>query len=564
MQAPENPALAPPAGAVRPSELVRDIVEQTRPRLLGIARRIAGQDLAEDVVQTAYLSLVRRAALPRPDLVTAWLVTATVRISFRQKAAARRAAGQRTVDAPRAPEREPGLVLMRREAADGLRMAIALLPAPYRDALVLRHLEGCSVAQTATLLGVPRQTAKTRLRRGRKLLRGGARRGLPARPFALVPLGVPRLDSTSWLIGGLMKAKELVLVGSLTLVAGATVMVMVMSGEGDEAPRTRSKDGRRPPEEIGAHPESQPRTRTAMLDAPAPAPMESAEMPRDAQAPTGPSPQQEAKATREQRERIEAGLTAYLERLQIPAAVSAAAKELGVPAVALREMYAAEYMLHFQRQHRGNALLDDMLREALADLGRHGAVGFGAVVANAQGNPQNSSHLDVLAKATWRPGYEADLLSWLAKQPAQTPLGAPLRMLGGIDTAASREALREGLKRYAESAQNFVAAATALGHLADSDAATHVEPKLYASTWAGARPDLLDALGRMGGQDASAILVEFLRHAEGDHESSALRALVRISPATARREARALLDGMGENKLDHHQTMLVKQFWKEL
>ncbi|MFA5138095.1 MAG: RNA polymerase sigma factor [Elusimicrobiota bacterium] len=49
--------------------------------------------------------------------------------------------------------------------------ALAGLPAPYREALILRHREGLDYRSMAGVLGVPEGTVKIRIFRGRDLLR---------------------------------------------------------------------------------------------------------------------------------------------------------------------------------------------------------------------------------------------------------------------------------------------------------------------------------------------------------------------------------------------------------
>lgn len=49
--------------------------------------------------------------------------------------------------------------------------ALAGLPAPYREALVLRHKEGLDYRSMSEVLGIPEGTVKIRLFRGRELLR---------------------------------------------------------------------------------------------------------------------------------------------------------------------------------------------------------------------------------------------------------------------------------------------------------------------------------------------------------------------------------------------------------
>ena len=65
---------------------VEELFRRTRPKLLSVAARITGDGDAEDVTQSAYLSLFRKAEVPEDLPVQPWLVTATVRIAYRQRA----------------------------------------------------------------------------------------------------------------------------------------------------------------------------------------------------------------------------------------------------------------------------------------------------------------------------------------------------------------------------------------------------------------------------------------------------------------------------------------------
>jgi RNA polymerase sigma-70 factor (ECF subfamily) len=60
--------------------------------------------------------------------------------------------------------------MMRRSEADGLRLTIAGLPEPFREALVLRELEELSYREIAAITGVPMGTVMSRLARAREML----------------------------------------------------------------------------------------------------------------------------------------------------------------------------------------------------------------------------------------------------------------------------------------------------------------------------------------------------------------------------------------------------------
>ncbi|NUN53411.1 MAG: hypothetical protein HUU06_11580, partial [Planctomycetaceae bacterium] len=60
---------------------MEEVVARTRPRLLAAARRIGRPQDAEDSVQSAYLSLVRKRGEPLEAPVLPWLLTAVIRIA---------------------------------------------------------------------------------------------------------------------------------------------------------------------------------------------------------------------------------------------------------------------------------------------------------------------------------------------------------------------------------------------------------------------------------------------------------------------------------------------------
>jgi RNA polymerase sigma-70 factor, ECF subfamily len=74
----------------------------------------------------------------------------------------------RLVDPRRGPEELAVAADLGRQVARGL----ALLPAPFREAVVLRDLQGLSYQEIAAVLGVRVGTVRSRIARGRDQLRG--------------------------------------------------------------------------------------------------------------------------------------------------------------------------------------------------------------------------------------------------------------------------------------------------------------------------------------------------------------------------------------------------------
>ncbi len=154
------------------------VVRETRLRLLAAARRIGAPQDAEDSVQTAYLSLVRKRGEPLGAPVFPWLLTAVVRTAYRRKALARREEEVARRLARRLDGPSPFTLAAGREIGERVGRAVGRLPASYRDPVVLHYLAGLSTRETAGLLDLPEATVRTRLRRARILLRSRLPAGL--------------------------------------------------------------------------------------------------------------------------------------------------------------------------------------------------------------------------------------------------------------------------------------------------------------------------------------------------------------------------------------------------
>ena len=144
-------------------DAMEELVTRTRPRLLHAVHHIADSGEAEDAVQAAYVALLRA----RPNgSVGAWLFTTTVRIGYRRKAKRRREeAIARQLGMERVAPREGDI------DTELVRNEVGRVPAKYRDPIILHYLNGLATAEVATLLDVEPATVRTRLHRGRALLR---------------------------------------------------------------------------------------------------------------------------------------------------------------------------------------------------------------------------------------------------------------------------------------------------------------------------------------------------------------------------------------------------------
>src|SRR5581483_8688710 len=169
-----------------------EIVRRHGPLVWGVCRRLLRQEQdAEDAFQATFLVLARKAgALRWRESVGGWLHEVARRTALKARAAARRHDGERQADAMRhARETAPAAAPELREVLDA---ELAGLPNHYREPLLLCCVQGLTNAEAARRLGCPAGTVKSRLARGRELLRDRlVRRGvaLPAGALAALLAG---------------------------------------------------------------------------------------------------------------------------------------------------------------------------------------------------------------------------------------------------------------------------------------------------------------------------------------------------------------------------------------
>ena len=137
------------------------------PLLLAAARAITLNEAeAQDLVQTTFeISLRHADDLRDPGALRAWLLRIQAREAFRLVRQLRRfvpmggGVVEVAVPAPDATD------------AVAVRRALGDLPRRMRAAVVLHHMAGLSVAETATALGVSENTVKSQLKTGLAQLR---------------------------------------------------------------------------------------------------------------------------------------------------------------------------------------------------------------------------------------------------------------------------------------------------------------------------------------------------------------------------------------------------------
>lgn len=155
--------------------------------VLAVCRRVLGhvQD-AEEAFQATFLLLARKASgIRKRDSVAAWLHGAAHRIALKARVqAARRRKRERAARPVENPE--PAAALAWQELETVLDEELRRLPKRNHAPLVLFYLQGNTQEEIAAELGCPLGTVRSRLARGRDLLRKAlARRGLTLSTAAL-------------------------------------------------------------------------------------------------------------------------------------------------------------------------------------------------------------------------------------------------------------------------------------------------------------------------------------------------------------------------------------------
>src|SRR5437764_15002109 len=152
-------------------------VRDNQDRIFALGRALTGnRHDAEEVAQDTFLRAYRALETYSPERVRdlkqrAWLHRIAVKVGRNRV----RGAKPRLVelngsepDTRAGPEEDA----MQRMELDELACRVAALPARYREAVVLRHVQEMSYAEVAQTLGQPVGTVKANVHRGLKLLRG--------------------------------------------------------------------------------------------------------------------------------------------------------------------------------------------------------------------------------------------------------------------------------------------------------------------------------------------------------------------------------------------------------
>ena len=170
-------------------EAVRELADRYGHRVFQMAlRHMKNREDAEEVTQDVLLKVSRKIDKFRGDAaLSSWIYritfnTAMSRLRTRRAERAAEAERDRTLGAqesvehptPRQPadwSHMPDEVLLRRQLREAVATALPRLPEIYRVPVVLRDIEGLTTEEASSRLRVKDQTLKSRLHRGRVMLR---------------------------------------------------------------------------------------------------------------------------------------------------------------------------------------------------------------------------------------------------------------------------------------------------------------------------------------------------------------------------------------------------------
>ncbi|APW62427.1 sigma-70 family RNA polymerase sigma factor [Paludisphaera borealis] len=188
------------------------LIERHGGMVLRVCRAVlADRHAAEDAFQATFLVLARRSrSLRAADSIGPWLHQVALRTARSARSAALRRLRHEQASAPDRPRLiQSGRDELARDDARVLHEEIGRLPARYRRVVVLCYLEGLTHPEAAARLRRPVGTVRSRLSRGRDLLRRRLeRRGLAPSILAAVaapprmPLGLR--DATLALAGNVV------------------------------------------------------------------------------------------------------------------------------------------------------------------------------------------------------------------------------------------------------------------------------------------------------------------------------------------------------------------------
>ncbi len=156
-------------------EAFGQLIDRHAAKIVNLAYRMVGNRAeAEDLAQEAFLTAFKALSTFRADSkFSTWLYRIATNKCKDWLRVKRPGMGQQDVDIDEtldihiAEEQTPERLLSQQQVAQELEQAIQRLPLLYREAFVLKHIEGLSYEEMEAILGVNSDTLKMRVYKGR-------------------------------------------------------------------------------------------------------------------------------------------------------------------------------------------------------------------------------------------------------------------------------------------------------------------------------------------------------------------------------------------------------------
>lgn len=156
-------------------EAFGQLIDRHAPVIVNLAYRMVGNRAeAEDLAQETFLAAFKALSMFRADSkFSTWLYRIATNKCKDWLRAKRPGQGPHDVDVDEsldvhvAEDRTPERLLSQQQVAQELEQAIQRLPPLYREAFVLKHVEGLSYEKMQEILGVNGDTLKMRVYKGR-------------------------------------------------------------------------------------------------------------------------------------------------------------------------------------------------------------------------------------------------------------------------------------------------------------------------------------------------------------------------------------------------------------
>ena len=180
-----------------------EVVERHSDRVYRLAYRLTGnRPDAEDLTQEVFVRVFRSLSTYTPGTFEGWLHRITTNVFLDQARRKQRirfdALSDERAARLRSDAADPDTAIADRGFDDDVEQALAALPPDFRAAVVLCDVEGLSYEEIADILGVKLGTVRSRIHRGRNMLRrslahrepssGRVRYAGPATPATGIPI----------------------------------------------------------------------------------------------------------------------------------------------------------------------------------------------------------------------------------------------------------------------------------------------------------------------------------------------------------------------------------------